>query len=116
MVENHFGEMYIREVRGVDKYAVYLPRQSFSKKTGWELVRDGLLVEGRAIRDRIHDGNGNLFTEEDQENRKKLMAPHWDRINLLIEIQMIPTGQWLSLSMESLEEIKRILYATRKDC
>lgn len=121
LIETHFGELVLKDVIRVDKYAVYVKLQSFSKKSGWELVRgiDGgrshQTAEGKMLRDRIHTGDGILFTEEDQEKYQQLTAPYYEQLELLLKIQNTPTGVWLSLPRDKLEQIEKIIYGTTNE-
>lgn len=112
-VENHWGEFEKHPVIGVETYRISIPRQRFSKASGWEVshgLNDELFKSKTRHRHRIHNGDGILYTDEyvaSYRRKQQAMAQQTEAIYTLLNTSPV---LWRRLTMEQLSQIQEWLH------
>lgn len=111
-VENHYGEFELHPVVAVEAYRIVIPRQRFSKKTGWEKVytlsrRD--LTSGNRHPHRIHNGDGLLYTTEYIRGLKRKSETLHQQTELIYKLMRLSPVLWRKLTVQQLIQIEQWL-------
>ena len=113
-VENHWGDFEKTKVLAAEPYKVVTTGKRFSKKTGWEIIYKTNrldLLAGIRDRYRIHNGDGELYSDEyvaHYQKRQKATAMQTELIYTLLRTSPV---KWRNLSLEQLTQIKDWLNA-----
>lgn len=106
-IEDNLGQLRLAQVTSISKYHVSLEGQRFYRPSGWELQykRSAWTTGAQPHKDRIHLGDGKLFTQEDADRRTARQREQLKREALIYSITHLTSSQLRKLSTEILSQI-----------
>lgn len=116
-VEDNLGQLHLEKVRSVSKYHIYIGCQRFYKKTGWELqfIQSPMTKGLQPFRDRIHFGDGVLFTQEDADKRTLRQREQVRREEVIYHLTHLTSSQFRTLSTDTLLQIYELTTEAQND-
>lgn len=110
-IEDNLGQLRKEKVRSVSRYHVVVGSQRFYKRTGWETrFKNTQLNKGfQPVRDRIHLGDGELFTDEDAERRIRRQKEDIHREEMIYSLTHLHSKDLRRFSTQQLEHLCTLL-------